>query len=189
MNVVVNLKISFFSSLLNIRLCLFWLRLWHGDDCCTPIWKILPIMFVLFEHRCKYNVIWCDCHTSERISAIQSGCHSFDVFDHLILPFNKKLSLWIFLGVQYFCDFIFYSRYIIPYIWIIGESLSSLFSQMRKINITSPSTRNKSSHLTPSSRRHIAICCCLFFSFFYVVLCVLLFVCLSISLLAMALSV
>ena len=45
---------------------------------------ILPIMSVLFMHRCKYNGIWCDCHTSERLSSIKPG--SVHHILHLKIP-------------------------------------------------------------------------------------------------------
>ena len=72
----------FCASLLDICLFLFWLRLWHGDDCCTPI---LPVMFT---HGCQYNGIWCDCPTSERFSAIKSG--SIHNFLHLKMRISSQ---------------------------------------------------------------------------------------------------
>ena len=71
--------------------------------------------------RYKYNGIWCDCHASERFSAIKPGIihhylhrkmsvtsQEYDSycpfvwFCHLIRDFPFRN----FLGVQYFCDFI-----------------------------------------------------------------------------------
>ena len=75
-------------------------------------------MSVLFTHCCKYNRIWCDCHTSERFSAIKPGSimtvvvHSLDVFCHLILPlirdfpieFSSEFSIFVILllSLKYF---------------------------------------------------------------------------------------
>ena len=39
---------------------LFVLRQWW---LLYPCFDYLPIMSVLFTHRCKYNGIWCECHT------------------------------------------------------------------------------------------------------------------------------
>ena len=47
----------FCAALLNI--CLFLLY---------PYFDNLPFMSVLLTHRCKFNGIWCDCHTSERFN-------------------------------------------------------------------------------------------------------------------------
>ena len=57
---------------------------WRMDDCCAHILTILYIMSVLITHRCKYNEIWCDCHTSERFSAIKPGL--IHHFLHLKMP-------------------------------------------------------------------------------------------------------
>ena len=62
---------------------LFVLRFWHNDDCCTHIVTILPIISVLFTHRCKLNGIWCDCHTSEGLSVVKPGSiHLFSTFEN-----------------------------------------------------------------------------------------------------------
>ena len=44
----------FSPSLLHICLSLWWLRLWHSVDCCTPIFEILTYNVCLF---CSYIVV------------------------------------------------------------------------------------------------------------------------------------
>ena len=56
------------ASLFGVGLCLkmitrFWLLYpycWHFYLLC---------LFVMFNHRCQYNGMWCDCHTSERFAS------------------------------------------------------------------------------------------------------------------------
>ena len=48
----------------------------------------------LTAHRCKYNGIWCDCHTSGRLSAIKLG--SIHHFLYLKMPIpNIRLMCFI----------------------------------------------------------------------------------------------
>ena len=63
----------------------------------------LPIMSVLFTHRCKYNGIWCDCHTSERFSAIKPD--SIHSFLHLKTPVPSQDSCCPFVWCVLSFDF------------------------------------------------------------------------------------
>ena len=59
---------------------------------------MLFIMSVLFTHHCKYNGIWCDCNTSERLGAINTG--SIHHFNHLKMPVPSQEYLWQLLSIR-----------------------------------------------------------------------------------------
>ena len=77
--------------MLFVLLCWIFVCFCYDWDCDTvmtdvPLFlPILPSMSVLFTHRCQYNEIWCECHTSERFCAIKPG-----LIHHFL---QKKMSV------------------------------------------------------------------------------------------------
>ena len=85
----------FCASLFNIWV--FFCSNWYCDTVMTAIPQILPLMSVLFTHRCKYNGIWSDCHASERFCAIKPGSIHHFLLLKILVPSQKYYSCCLFV--------------------------------------------------------------------------------------------
>ena len=89
---------------------------------CNPILTILPIMSVLFTHRCKNNGIWCDCHKSERFGATDKTRFNppFSTFENAC----TKSGIWQLLSIRLMCFILWYCHLIRDFPFLISSEFS-----------------------------------------------------------------